>query len=280
MRGVGGRPEHAPARVLRGAAVPEPQRRRGDLRPRRHAVHRPRRRRLGGRPARQRAEPRVAARQDPPHRPRRSRHRVVQRAPRQPVRRAAPARSARCGCGACATRGASRSTGRPATCGSATSARARTRRSTSHPRDSKASTGAGTRAKASTSSRAQRPAGARDPIVETHTRRRLVRDRRRLRLPRARDPRARRRVPLRRQLPVGHRRRSSNATASALAQRDLGIAVGALTTFGEDNTGELYARRARRHGLQGRRRIAVGRSSVRGALHDHAAEPARDRVRA
>ena len=57
MRGAVREPDDAAARVLRQAAVPESQRRRGDLRARRDALHRARRRRSRGRSARQRPEP-------------------------------------------------------------------------------------------------------------------------------------------------------------------------------------------------------------------------------
>ena len=105
----------------------------------------------------------------------------------------------------------------------------------------RASTGAGARARASTRSRARRPAGARDPIARDAALRRLLRDRRRLRVPRARDSRARRRVPLRRRLPdrtsigvVAARRARRRAT------RPRHRASTQLTTFGEDDDGELY----------------------------------------
>ena len=100
--------------VLRdGRQRVQPQRRAAAVRPRRPPLHRHGRRRRRRRPARvarQRAEPRLAARQDPADRP------AAGRRPRRTRCRArtrssgAPARAARSTATACATRGASRST--------------------------------------------------------------------------------------------------------------------------------------------------------------------------
>src|SRR5205823_1628453 len=82
------------------AARGQPQRRAGPLRARPAALHRLRRRRRGGRPARaagQRPEPRHAARQDLAHRPAAERRAPIPRAGVEPVRRPAgrPARDLR-----------------------------------------------------------------------------------------------------------------------------------------------------------------------------------------
>ena len=144
-----------------------------------------RRRRLGRRPAGQRAEPGHAARQDAAHR-RRPRH-ALRRPRRQPVRGARPGARPRSGPTACATPGASRSTARPATSTSATSARTRSRRSTSaSPRGAGARTTAGTswRARAASARHAAAPPrGLTLPVRRIRPRRRLL-DHRRRRLPR------------------------------------------------------------------------------------------------
>ena len=89
---------------------PQPQRRHARVRPRRLPLHRPRRRRRRRRPARQRPEPRHAARQDPAHR-RRQRPGAALRDPRrQPVRRDGGGARRDLGATACATPGASAST--------------------------------------------------------------------------------------------------------------------------------------------------------------------------
>ena len=98
------------------AAVREPQRRHGRVRARRQALRRHGRRRLRRRPREPRSESERAAREAP------SGRRTGKSAPT--LRRSGSA-----------TRGASRSTGRPATSTSATSARTRSRRSTSSRRD-------------------------------------------------------------------------------------------------------------------------------------------------
>ena len=100
--------------VMRSASRdPEPQRRRPRLRAGRTALHRRRRRWRAGRPRRQRPGPVDPSRQAPAHRPARPRWRrarAVSGSRRQSVRRQARARR-RSGPTACASRGASRSTG-------------------------------------------------------------------------------------------------------------------------------------------------------------------------
>ena len=212
------------------------------VRARRHALHRARRRRQRGRPAQQRPEPRA----------RRSRRscasiptpigaRAVQRSRRQPVRRAQGRACPRPGCGACATRGDSRSTARPATCGSATSARTSTRRSTSRRAGEKGINWGWSRARGLPRVQGRAPGRRARSDRRGAARRRLLRDRRRLRVPRPRDPGARRRVPLRRRLPARHRRRSSQRGGHVdRATRPRDRRSPSLTTFGEDGTGELY----------------------------------------
>ena len=203
-----------------------------------------------------RPESRHSALEDPAHRSRR--RSATRRTACRPTTRSSAARawSPKRGCGDCATRGGSRSTAPPATCGSATSGRTRTRRSTSRRAASRGSTGVGALARASTRSRAR------------------VRRARAIRSSRRRTPTA--------------TARSSAATCTAadaipsldgvylygdncrpgvealvqrgghaIAHRDLGIDVQSLTSFGEDDTGELYVAGARRHGLPDRRRLQV-----------------------
>ena len=113
-------------------ALPQPQRRRPRVRPRRHALHRHgRRRRPAATPNGGRSDLDHAARQAPAHRSDAVRRPGLHDPRRQPVRRQPTAPAARSGRSGCATRGGSRSTRRPATCGSPTSARTPSRRSTS-----------------------------------------------------------------------------------------------------------------------------------------------------
>ena len=89
------------------------------------------RRRVRRRPARERPEPRDAARQDPADRRGRAAGRRPYAIPDgQPVRRRRGGARPRSGRAGCATRGGCGSTGRPATCGSVTSGRRPGRRST------------------------------------------------------------------------------------------------------------------------------------------------------
>ena len=131
----------------------------------------------------------------------------------------APARLPRTGCSACATRGASRSTARPAISGSATSARASTRRSTLRRTGQHGINWGWSQREGNHEFKGARPAGARDPIVETtHDdgwcaivggyvyRGRAI-------------PALARRVPLRRQLPSEHRSgRATSGTSDRVAR--------------------------------------------------------------
>ena len=127
------------------------------------------------------------------------------------------------------------------TSGSATSARASTRRSTTRPRAGAASTGAGTCARASTRTTAARsPPGAHDPIFERVARRRLVRDHRRLRVPRQRDRPASVGAYV-----FGDLCRSELSTVvqsggTVTAQAEFPVGLSQPTTFGEDPDGELW----------------------------------------
>ena len=142
----------------------QPQRRPAHVRPGPPALRRDRRRRRRQRPARrarQRAEPRLAARQDPADRPRQERQQGLHHPGGQPVRQDQPAPGPRSTPTACATRGASASTARPATSRSATSARTRSRRSTSPaaaPRAAATTAGGRGRGGAATSPASARPA--------------------------------------------------------------------------------------------------------------------------
>jgi len=130
-----------------------------------------------------------------------------------------PACSPRTGCSACGTRGASRSIARPEISGLATSDRVRTRRSTYAPRWRRRDQLGlePTRRQPRVQGCAARR-GDGDPIVEeSHTDDwcAIVGW---LCVPRPRDPRAGRRVPLRRQLSSEHRR--DRATRRALRSRN------------------------------------------------------------
>ena len=183
-----------------------------------------------------------------------------------------PAPGPRSGPTACATRGGSPSTGTPATCGSATSARTRWRRSTSlRPAARAARTTAGPRWRAPGPYRAAGPARRRSaPSSSTATRRRLL-GHRRLRLPRRRDPRARRRTTStpttaqRRAAPSARSGRRGRPSRRPRAQRRQVI------SFGEDGDGELYALALEAPSLPHRPRLSYpARSGTpkRGLRHD------------
>ena len=130
----------------------------------------------------------------------------------------------------------------PATCGSATSARTPGRRSTtSRAGRRRPRTTAGTGARATTPTTAATPPdGAVDPVARVLARRRRLRGHRRLRLPRHGDPRPAGRLPVRRLL----RRLGQGGPVrdgKVVEQRDLGLSVPGLSSFGVDASGELYA---------------------------------------
>ena len=147
-----------------------------------------------------------------------------------------PVRSGRTGC---ATRGGSRSIGRPATWPSAMSARTRGRRSTGRPR----------RAGPRHELRLARAARARAPCTRAvrtrlaahdHSGATLVRDHRRLRRARSGPADPERALHLRRQLPdrrCGPWRRAPATTAV----RATNLPVADLSSFGEDACGRVYA---------------------------------------
>ena len=203
------------------------------LRPRRHALHRPGRRRLGGRPPRQRPEPHDAARQDHADQPGARRRRGVLACPRT-------TRSSR-------RPGAARETWM---WGLRNPWRFSFDRATGDlwigdvgqnayeeidfaPHGMPGVNWGWNAREGFHAFTGARPAGARDPIVET-ARRRQLRDRRRLRVP-GRIPCARRRISLQRQLPTEHRgpraaRRHARSHSATWACRSTSSRRSARTT--------------------------------------------------
>ena len=263
------RPGQRPHRLRPRRPRAQPQRRPAGLRSRRAALRRHRRRRWRQRPARrarQRAEPRLAAGQDPAHRP--ARPTAASRSPRRPTTRSstAPARGPRSTPTACATRGASRSTART---GDLVDRRRRPGRGRGDrlrpPRRRRAArTSAGARSRAA--SALLRRAGARRdqaPVIDQAPRRRLVLDHRRLR--RARPRRARRSTAAtstattaRAQLRSARLARRRRAATDALAGLKT---VASLSSFGEDAAGRVYVVVARRPGLPVRRALSLAQTS-------------------
>ena len=200
-----------PALAATGAVDPgpaaEPQRRQHRVRARRLPLSRQRRRRRRRRPGAGHAPGGNGQSLDtllgqaPAHRPDRERRAAVHDPGRQPVRRWRRA-SGDLGLRAAQPVAVLVRPRRPATCGSPTSARTCTRRSTSCPRArARARTTAGTDSRAPTlpGNRTRRCRGTRP---RPPPRRRLLRGRRRLRVPRHEDPRSARCLSLRRQLPA------------------------------------------------------------------------------
>ena len=234
------------ARVVLGVDQPyaEPQRRPASCSgPTGPAVHRPRRRRLGGRPGAQRPGPLHAARQDPAHRPAPLGRKRPTRSPtttRSSAGRAPGPRSTPTGC---ATRGASPSIAATGGAGDRRRGpgrvrggrprrpRARARARTSAGRPTRDST-------ASTTTRAPRTRSRRCSRLQP--RRRLL-DHRRLRRPRPRPALALRPLPLRRLLRRSAAQLHAAPGRRATDDRALGVQVPSLSSFGEDDAGHIYA---------------------------------------
>ena len=176
---------------------------------------------------------------DPAARPGRKPYRIP---PDNPFVGAGRTRAPRSGCGACATRGASRSTARRTTCGSATSARTRTKRSTTRtPGQKGINWGWTLREGLHPYNGGTKPPGARDPILErSHNAGDcaiiggyVYRGNGDPGLPRARTCSAT-------SAPARSARSCSRAAGSRRA-RDLRLNVSQFSSFGEGPGGEIYA---------------------------------------
>ena len=185
-----------------------------------------------------------AARQDPADRRRRDRRRPAATRSRPTTRSSAPPALGRdLAATACATRGAARSTGRPATCGSATSGRTRGRRSTSpgparRRRELRLEPDGGQRTASG------RPSGCDQTGLDAAGRRvrprRRLHGHRRLRLPRLGAAGARRRLPVRRLLLAARSGRSTRRATARASRRSSAETGATISSFGEDEAGELY----------------------------------------
>ena len=228
------------------------------VRARRHALHRPRRRRQRGRPAQQRPEPLDAALEDPAHRSRRRAARAAYSVPADNPfvgRKGVLPETWMWGLRNPWRFSFDRATGDLWIGDVGQNAYEEIDFA---PRGEQGINWGWSAREGFHAFKGARPPGARDPIVEA---------------PHAdgycaivggyvyrgrRDPGARRRVPLRRRLPARHRRPRAARRARRSRSATSGSQVPTLTTFGEDGTGELYVAGARRHASTADRRELAG----------------------